>query len=100
MRGMLYFCLICGTVKTWFSAFSDSLFAENHSLVLINLSLTVLNNALMLLCSRRKSVLYTDIIGTSTFEGLGRSFTCKKNNNGPSAEPCSPYKFATTVEPV
>ena len=32
---------------------SDSLFAENHLLILINSSLTVLNNVFMLLCSKK-----------------------------------------------
>ena len=47
-----------------FLAFSGSLFAENHSLTLINS--TVLNNVLMLLCSKKK--LYCQ-------QELGRSFT-------------------------
>ena len=61
-----------------FPTFSDSLFTENHSLILIKSSLTVLNNVFMLSSA--------NIFGTSTFEELGRSFTYKKNNNGPSIE--------------
>ena len=34
----------------------------------------------MLLCSKNKSVSSANIIGTSTFEELGRSFTYYKNN--------------------
>ena len=34
----------------------------------------------MLLRSKNKSVSYANIIGTSTFEELGRSFTYYKNN--------------------
>ena len=37
-----------------FPTFSDSLFAENHLLILFNLSLTALNNVFMLLCSQKK----------------------------------------------
>ena len=70
-----------------FPTFSDSVFAENHSLTLINLSLTVLNNVFMLLCLK-ELVSSAKIIGTNTFEELGRSFTYNKNNNGPSIEPC------------
>ena len=66
----------------------DSLFAENDSLILMNLSLTVLNNVFMLLCSKNKLVSSANIIVTSTFEELGRSFTCHINNNSPSIEPC------------
>ena len=69
-----------------FPTFSDSLFAENHSLILINSLLTVLNNVFMLLCSK-KLVSSANIIGPSTFEELGRSFTYNKNSNGPSIEP-------------
>ena len=35
-----------------FPTFSDSSFAEKHSLILINSSLTVLNNVFMLSCSK------------------------------------------------
>ena len=89
-RGCCIFCLICGTVKTcfFFPTFSDSLFAENHSLTLINSSLTVLNNMFKLLCSKKKLISSVNIIGTSTFEELGRSFTYNKNSNGPSIEAC------------
>ena len=41
----------------------------------------------MLLCSKKKLVSSANIIGTSTFEELGRSFTYNKNSNGPSIEP-------------
>ena len=34
----------------------------------------------MLLCSKHKSVSSANIIGTSTFEELGRSFTYYKND--------------------
>ena len=61
---------------------SDSLFAENHLLILINSSLTVLNNVFMLLCSKKELLSSANIIGTSTFEELGRSFTHNKNNDG------------------
>ena len=37
-----------------FFTFRDSLFAENHWLILIISSLTVLNNVFMLLCSKNK----------------------------------------------
>ena len=37
-----------------FPTFSDSFFAENYSLTLINLLLTVLNNVFMLMCSKKK----------------------------------------------
>ena len=39
-------------------------------------------------CTRKKKVSSANIIGTSKFEELGRSFTYNKNNNGPSIEPC------------
>ena len=42
----------------------------------------------MLLCSKNKLVSSVNIIGTSTFEELERSFAYKKNNNGPTIEPC------------
>ena len=67
--------------------FSDSLFAENQSLTLINSPLTILNNVFMLLYSKR-SVSSACIIGTNTFEELGRSCTYNKNNNSASIEPC------------
>ena len=69
-----------------FPTFSDSLFAENHSLTLINFSLTALNNVYMLMCPRKKLVSSVNIIGTNTFEELRRSFTYNKNKNGPSVE--------------
>ena len=55
--------------------FSDSLFAENQSSILINSSLTVLNNVFMLLRSKKKLVSSANIVGTSTFELLRISFT-------------------------
>ena len=42
----------------------------------------------MLLCSKKKLVSSANIIRTSTFEELERSFTYNKNSNGPSIEPC------------
>ena len=88
-EGMLYFLPnLWNNENLVFPAFSDSLLAENHSLILINSSLTVLNNVFMLLCSKKKSVSPANIIGTSRFEELGRSFTYNKNSNGPSIEPC------------
>ena len=70
-----------------FATFSDSLFAENHLLILFNLSLTALNNVFMLLCSqkKKKSVSSGNINETSKFEELGRSFPYNINNN---VEPC------------
>ena len=53
-----------------FPTLSDCLFAENHSLILINSLLTVLNNMFTLLCSKNKSVSLANIIGASTVEGL------------------------------
>ena len=38
---------------------------------------------------KKKEAQSANIIGTSTFEELGRSFTSIKNNNGLSIEPCS-----------
>ena len=88
-EGMLYFLPdLWNNENLVFPTFSDNLFAENHSLILINSSLTVLNNVFMLLSSKKKLVLSANIIGTSTFEELGRSFTCNKNSNGSSIEPC------------
>ena len=37
---------------------------------------------------KKKEAQSANIIGTSTFEELGRSFTSIKNNNGLSIEPC------------
>ena len=56
-----------------FPTLSDCLFAENHSLILINSLLTVLNNMFTLLCSKNKSVSPANIIGTSTVEGLKKT---------------------------
>ena len=39
--------------------------------------------------NKTKKAQSANIIGTSTFEELGRSFTSIKNNNGLSIEPCS-----------
>ena len=55
------------------------------SVSLINLSLPVLNNVFMLLCSKEKK-LSANIIGTSRFEELALWLVPKKNNNGPSIE--------------
>ena len=74
--------------KLVFLTFSDSLVAENHSLILNNSSLIVLNNVFMLLCSKKKFVSSANVIGTSTFEQLGRLFTYNKNYNGPSIGLC------------
>ena len=83
-----------------FPTFSDSLFAENHSLILSNSSLTVLNNLFMLLCSK-KLVSSAKIIATSTFEQL---HTYNNNNNAPSIDPCgAPHLisfFTVLAEPV
>ena len=68
--------------------FSDSLFAENQSSILINSSLTVLNNVFMLLRSKKNLVSSANIVGTSTFELLRISFTYGKSYNGPSIESC------------
>ena len=88
-EGMLYFLPdLWNNENLVFPTFSDSLFAENHSLILINSSLTVLNNVFMLLCLKKNLVSSANIIGTSTFEELGRSFTYNKNSNGPSIETC------------
>ena len=38
--------------------------------------------------NKTKKAQSANIIGTSTFEELGRSFTSIKNNNGLSIEPC------------
>ena len=54
-----------------FPTLIDSMFAENHSLMLINSSLTVLNNVFMLLSSKNKFVSSANIIGASKFEELG-----------------------------
>ena len=71
-----------------FTLFSNSLFAENHSLILIiNSSLTILNNVVMLLCPKNKLVSSANIIGTSKFEELGRSFTYDKSNSSPNTLP-------------
>ena len=64
--------------KLVFPTFGDSLFAENHSLILINSSLSVLNKVVMLLCSKDKLALSANIIGSRMFEQLGRSFTYNK----------------------
>ena len=39
-------------------------------------------------CAKKKIVSSANIIGTSTFEELGRSFRYNKNNNGASIERC------------
>ena len=71
-----------------FSTFSNSLFAENHFLVLIiNSSLTILNNVVMSLCPKNKLVSSANIIGTSKLEELGRSFTYDKSNSSPNTLP-------------
>ena len=70
-----------------FPTFNDSLFAENNSLILINSSLTALNNVFMLLCSKKKSIVSEHY--WNTFEELERSFTYNKNKNGLSIEPCA-----------
>ena len=105
----------CRTMKTdfldlWnnenldFPTFSGSLFAESHWFILINSSLTVIKKCVYVAVLKKKSNKKTtknktkqnrkkiaqsaNIIGTSTFEELGRSFTSIKNNNGLSIEPC------------
>ena len=84
-EGMLYFLPdLWNNENLVFPTLSDSLFAEHHSLILNNSSLTVLNNVFLLLCSKTS----VSIIGTSTFKELGRSLTYNKNNNSPSIGPC------------
>ena len=104
----------CRTMKTdfpdlWnnenldFSTFSGSLFVENHWFILINSSLTVIKECVYVAVlkkttknktkqnktkKKKKIAQSANIIGTSTFEELGRSFTSIKNNNGLSIEPC------------
>ena len=63
-----------------FSTFSNSLFAENHFLVLIV-------NVVMSLCPKNKLVSSANIIGTSKLEELGRSFTYDKSNSSPNTLP-------------
>ena len=91
-EGMLYFLPdLWNREKLFFSTFNDCLFAKNHSLILIDLSLTVLNNVFMLMFMflLKKLVSSANIIGIKTFEELGRSFAYNKNKIGPSIEPCS-----------
>ena len=90
-EGMLYFLLdLWNREKLFFSTFNGCLFAKNHSLILIDSSLTVLNNVLMLMFMflLKKLVSSANIIGIKTFEELGRSFAYNKNKTGPSIEPC------------
>ena len=76
-------------LKMVFPTLSDSLFAKNHSLSLIDSSLTILKIVFKLLLSKKKKIASpANIIGTSTFEELRRSFTYSKNNNDPSIESC------------
>ena len=52
---MLYFLPdLWNNGNLFFPAFSDSLLAEKHSLILINSSSTVLNSVFMLNCSKKK----------------------------------------------
>ena len=54
-KGMLcFFPDLWNNENLLFSTFRDSFFAENHWLILIISSLTVLNNVFMLLCSKNK----------------------------------------------
>ena len=53
--------------KLVFPTFGDSLFDENHSLILINSSLSVLNKVVMLLCSKDKLASSANIIGSRMF---------------------------------
>ena len=73
-EGMLYFLSgLWNKENLVFPTFIDSFFPENHSLIPINL--TISNNVFMLLCSKNKLVSSANIIGTSTFKELRRSFT-------------------------
>ena len=74
--------------KLVFLTLSDSLFADSHLLILLNWSLTALNNVFMLVYLK-KLVSPVNIIETSTFKVSGSLFTCNKNNNGLSIEPCA-----------
>ena len=87
-RDAVFFTWFMSNENLYFLIFSDCLLAENHSLILISSSLFVLNNVFKLLRSKNKLVSSVNIIGTRTFEELGRSFTCNKNNNRPSIVPC------------
>ena len=74
-EGMLYFLSgLWNKENLVFPTFIDSFFPENHSLIPINL--TISNNVFMLLRSKNKLVSSANIIGTSTFKELRRSFTC------------------------
>ena len=59
------------------SAFTESLFALNHSEMLFSSSVTMENNILTSACSKNRFVFSENIIGSSTDE-LGRSLTKKK----------------------
>ena len=75
MRGNAVFFPDLWNNENWvFPTFGDRFFPENYSLILVNSSLTVLNNMFMLLCSKKKLVSSVNIIGTNTFEELGISF--------------------------
>ena len=87
-KNAVFFTWFMNNENLYFLIFSDCLLAENHSLILISSSLFVLNNVFKLLRSKNKLVSSANIIGTNTFEELGRSFTCNKNNNRPSIVPC------------
>ena len=75
------------------SAFTESLFALNHSEMLFSSSVTMENNILTSACSKNRFVFSENIIGSSTDE-LGRSLTKKKKkkrkkkSSGLSIEHC------------
>ena len=52
--------------KLLFPTFRDTFFAEKSLLILISPSLPVINNLIMLVCSKNRLISPVNIVGTST----------------------------------
>ena len=81
-----------------FPAFSDSLFAENHTLILINWSLTLI---MMWLCYRAQKNIVCEHYWRKNIWRIREMAYINKNNDSPSNEPCgTPHliSFFTVLE--
>ena len=81
-----------------FPAFSDSLFAENHTLILINWSLTLI---MMWLCYRSQKNIVCEHYWSKNIWRIREMVYINKNNDSPSNEPCgTPHliSFFTVLE--
>ena len=70
-----------------FFAFSESLFAKNHSLTSFNSLLTIWKSAFIFLREEKRFVSLANIIGSKYFVTSWRSLTTIRNNKGPKIEP-------------